>query len=315
MQQPRGYLIAVGGAEDKGSESEKERQNSLNFFTEGILEHIVALCSKKGAPKIEVVTAASSIPDEVAQVYKKAFRKLGCVEIGHLKIRNREEADSKKVLERLQKCNGLLFSGGDQLRLCSVLGGTEFMDILHERYENEHFVIAGTSAGAAAMGNTMISGGDESRAFLKGVVELSIGFGFIQEAIFDTHFDARGRFGRLAQAIAAQPGAIGIGLDEDTGVVIEKGCLLRAIGSNSVVIVDGTRIVHNNIADIRSGMPISVASLVVHIMTHSDSYNINTREFTPVLLPSHAQKSRRTAADKSTGTLKPSGDVQKSAAE
>jgi cyanophycinase len=288
MQYPKGFLIAVGGAEDKGTEEEKERQNSLDFFKQGILNEIVELSGKKQDPKIEVVTAASSIPDEVAQVYKKAFRKLGCIEIGHLKIPNRDAADSKKTLERLEKCNCILFSGGDQLRLCSLLGGTEFMDILRERYETENFIIAGTSAGAAAMSNTMICGGDETKAYLKGKVEISIGFGFLQEAIIDTHFDARGRFGRLVQAIAAQPGAVGIGLDEDTGVIIEKGTRMRAIGSSSVVIVDGTSISHNNIADIRGGMPISVASLKVHIMTHSDVFDINSREFTGVSSPVHA---------------------------
>jgi cyanophycinase len=288
MQYPKGVLIAVGGAEDKGTEVEKERQNSLDFFKEGILNQIVSLCGKKAEPKIEVVTTASSIPDEVAQVYKKAFKKLGCIEIGHLKIAKREDADTKRTLERLERCNCILFSGGDQLRLCSVLGGTDFMDILRERYETEHFVIAGTSAGAAAMSNTMICGGDETKAYLKGKVELGIGFGFLQEVIFDTHFDARGRFGRLVQAIAAQPGAVGIGLDEDTGVIIEKGTRLQAIGSSSVVIVDGTSISHNNIADIRGGMPISVANLKVHIMTHSDFFDINSREFTGVSSPVHA---------------------------
>jgi cyanophycinase len=288
MQYPKGYLIAIGGAEDKGTEAEKARQNSLDFFKQGILNEILSHCGKKGDPKIEVVTAASTIPDEVAQVYKKAFRKLGCIEIGHLKISNREMADSKKILERLEKCNCILFSGGDQLRLCSLLGGTTFMDVLRERYEKEAFVIAGTSAGAAAMSDTMICGGDETKAYLKGKVELSIGFGFLKEAIIDTHFDARGRFGRLVQAIAAQPGAVGIGLDEDTGVIIEKGTKMRAIGSSSVVIVDGTGISHNNIADIRGGMPISVANLVVHIMTHSDGFDINSREFTGVSSPVHA---------------------------
>jgi cyanophycinase len=287
MQNPKGYLIAVGGAEDKGSEIERERQNSLDFFKEGILNQIVELAGKKNDPKIEIVTTASSIPDEVAQVYKKAFKKLGQIEIGHLKITRREDADSKKTLERLEKCNCILFSGGDQLRLSSVLGGTEFLDILHERFEKEHFVIAGTSAGAAAMSNTMICGGDETKAYLKGKVELSIGFGFLQEVIIDTHFDARGRFGRLVQAIAAQPGAVGIGLDEDTGVVIEKGTKLRAIGSSSVVVVDGCNISHNNIADIRNGMPLSVGTLTVHVMTNSDVFDMNTREFTSISFPAH----------------------------
>jgi cyanophycinase len=287
MQSPKGYLIAIGGAEDKGSEAEKERQNSLDFFKEGILQQIVDLAGKKSTPKIEVVTTASSIPDEVAQIYKKAFKKLGLVDIGHLKITNREEADSKKTLERLEKCNCILFSGGDQLRLCSIVGGTEFRDILRERFEKEHFVIAGTSAGAACMGNTMIAGGEESKAYLKGRVELSIGLSFLRDVIIDTHFDARGRFGRLAQAIAAQPGAIGIGLDEDTGIVIEKGRMLRAIGSSSVVIVDGSSISHNNIADIKSGMPISISSLEVSIMTNSDVYDIDTREFVGVKFNHH----------------------------
>jgi cyanophycinase len=287
MQHPKGYLIAIGGAEDKGTVEEKERQNSLDFFKEGILQQIVDLAGKKLEPKIEVITTASSIPDEVAQVYKKAFKKLGCVDIGHLKILTREEADNKKTLERLEKCNCLLFSGGDQLRLCSILGGTEFMDIARERYNSEHFVIAGTSAGAAALGNTMIAGGDEAKAYLKGKVELSIGLGFLQEAIIDTHFDARGRFGRLVQAIAAQPGAIGIGLDEDTGVIIEKGRRLKAIGSSSVVIVDGSSISHNNIADIKYEMPISVANLQVSIMTNSDIYNLDTREFIGVKFSLH----------------------------
>jgi cyanophycinase len=287
MQQPKGYLIAIGGAEDKGSEEEKERQNSLDFFKEGILQHIIQLIGKKNPPKIEVITAASTIPDEVGQIYKKAFKKLGTLDIGHLKITSREEADSKKTLERLEKCNCILFSGGDQVRLCSLLGGTEFLDITRERYEKEHFVIAGTSAGAAAMATTMICGGDESQAYLKGRVELSIGLGFLQEVIIDTHFDARGRFGRLVQAIAAQPGAIGIGLDEDTGVIIEKGTKLRAIGSSSVVVVDGSSIKHNNIADIKSGMPISVAGLQVTIMTNSDVYDINTREFSGVKFSLH----------------------------
>jgi cyanophycinase len=287
MQYPKGYLIAIGGAEDKGTDEEKEKQNSLDFFKQGILNEIVELAGKREAPKIEVITTASSIPDEVAQVYKKAFRKLGCIEIGHLKITKREDADSKKIIERLEKCNCVLFSGGDQLRLSSILGGTEFLDIVRERYQTEPFVIAGTSAGAAAMSNTMIYGGDETKAYLKGKIDLSIGLGFLQEVIIDTHFDARGRFGRLVQAIAAQPGAIGIGLDEDTGIVVEKGHRLRAIGSSSVVLVDGCNISHNNIADIKSSMPLSVSHVIVHIMTNSDVFDITTREFTGITFSQH----------------------------
>lgn len=277
---PKGYLIAVGGAEDKGEEA-RVRKNRLDFFSEGILKRIVELAGRKAAPKIELITTASSIPDEIAQSYKKAFRRLGCEEVGHMRLRSREDADNKKVMERLEKCNSVLFSGGDQLRLCSALGGTEFIKLVEERYHAEHFVVAGTSAGAAAMSNTMICGGNENRAFMKGEVELNIGFGLLRNVIIDTHFDARGRFGRLVQAIATQPGAIGIGLDEDTGIIVEKGNRIKAVGASSVVVVDGSHIACNNIASIKNGMPLSVSNISVHVMSQSDVFDLTTREFIP----------------------------------
>ena len=286
MNYPKGYLIAVGGSEDKGEE-EKVKQNKLNFFELGILKQIVELASKKTKPRIEIITTASSIPDEVASTYKKAFKKLGVDEVGHLKILNRQEADHPKNLERVTKCSCILFSGGDQLKLCSILGGTDLYDIIQDRYENEYFVVAGTSAGAAAMSNTMICGGDETKAYLKGEIQLTIGFGILKDVIIDTHFDARGRFGRLIQAIASQPGSIGVGLDEDTGVIIEKGHKLKAIGSNSVVVIDGSYVTHNNIADIKDGMPLSISNVQVHVMTNSDVFDISSREFFPVKFDLH----------------------------
>lgn len=279
MQLPKGYLIAIGGAEDKGEE-DKWRGKKPNFFEQGILKQIVELAGKKGTPKIEVITTATSIPDEVAQSYKRAFKKLGIEQIGHLKLLTREDGDNKKNLERLEKSNCILFSGGDQLRLCSILGGTTFIDMVKEKYLDEHFVIAGTSAGAAAMSNTMICGGNPNKAFMKGEVELNIGFGFIQSVIIDTHFDARGRFGRLIQAIAAQPGSIGVGLDEDTAVLIEKGSKMKAIGSSSVVVVDGSNVKCNNIADIYEGAPLSISNVQVHVMAREDSFHLHSREFT-----------------------------------
>lgn len=277
MNHPKGYLVAVGGAEDKGELQEVQR--AVNFFEEGILKRIVELAGRKNSPKIELITTASLIPDEMAHIYKKAFRRLGCEQVGHLKVVSREEADNKKTLERLEKCTCILMTGGDQLRLCSILGGTHFIDIVRKRYEDEPFVIAGTSAGAAAMSNSMICGGKEDKAFMKGEVTLSLGFGLMQGVVIDTHFDARGRFGRLVQAIAAQPGAVGIGLDEDTGVIIEKGTRLKAIGSSSVVVVDGSHVKCNNIAETKSGMPLSVANLHVHVMAQNDTFDTHTREF------------------------------------
>ena len=281
MTYPQGHLIAVGGAEDKGTDLEKGivQRNRLNFFELGILKNIVSLIIAGADPKVEVITTASSIPDEVAQNYKEAFQKLGCSDVGHMRIRNREDVALPEYLQRLKECNCIMFSGGNQLRLSSIFGGTNFLDILKDRYQNENFLIAGTSAGAMAMSNTMIYEGNASTANLKGEVKITTGLGLLYNVIIDTHFDKRGRFNRLAQGVAAQPGAIGIGLGEDTGIVVTEGRILKAIGSGSVVIIDGKNIEYNNIADIPLGKPISVENIIVHIMSKGDEYNLETRKF------------------------------------
>jgi cyanophycinase len=161
-----------------------------------------------------------------------------------------------------------------------VLGGTFLYNTIKERYHNEHFIIAGTSAGAAAMSSTMIKGGQAERAYLKGEVKLSLGFGFINNVIIDTHFDARGRFARLAQAVAAQPGIVGIGISEDTGVVIEKGGKLKAIGSSAVTIIEGSEMVFNTSAEISEGTAISAGKLGVYIIAHLDEFDFNSKVFT-----------------------------------
>ena len=280
MTYPIGHLVAVGGAEDKGTDLEKGilQRNRLNFFELGILKNIVSLIGNND-PHVEVVTTASSIPDEVAENYKDAFEKLGCHNVGHLRIRNREEAGMPEYIERLNACDCVMFSGGNQLRLSSIFGGTNFLDILKHRYEQGDLLIAGTSAGAMAMSNTMIYEGNAATANLKGEVKITTGLGLLQNVIIDTHFDKRGRFNRLAQAVAAQPGAIGIGLGEDTGVIVSEGHSLRAIGSGSVVIIDGKNIEYNNIADIGFGKPISVENIIVHIMSKGDLYNLEKRKF------------------------------------
>lgn len=277
---PKGILVSVGGAEDKGTDLEKGivERNRLNFFELGILKNIISLTGVTD-PTVEVVTTASSIPDEVAENYIDAFSKLGCKKIGHLRIRDREDAAKPEYIERLKACDCIMFSGGNQLRLSSIFGGTAFLDILKQRLQDEHFVIGGTSAGAMAMSNTMIYEGSADKAHLKGEVKITTGLGFLQNVIIDSHFDKRGRFNRLAQAVAANPGAIGIGLGEDTGVVVTEGHNLKAIGSGSVVIIDGKNIDYNNIADIRTGEPISVENIIVHIMSSGDVYNLQNRTF------------------------------------
>jgi cyanophycinase len=280
---PKGILVSVGGAEDKGTDLEAGiiSRNNLNFFEIGILKNIVKLLNDHEA-RIEVVTTASTIPDEVGENYIDAFSKLGCKNVGHMKIRNRDDAVLHEYIDRLNACKVVMFSGGNQLRLSSIFGGTQFLDVLKSRYENDEFIIAGTSAGAMAMSNTMIYEGNATNAHLKGEVRITTGLGFINGVIIDSHFNKRGRFPRLAQAVAANPGAIGIGLGEDTGVIVRNGEDLEAIGSGAVIIIDGRNVGSNNIADIEFGEAICVENLMVHIMCKGNTYNIKTRKFEEV---------------------------------
>jgi len=281
MQIAKGKLIAIGGAEDKGTDLEtgKIQRSNLNFFELGILSRIV---EEAGGPlsRIEVITTASMIPYEVGDNYMDAFGKIGCTNIGVMHIRNRGDASTPEYFERISNCNVVMFSGGNQLRLSSTFGGTAFFNKIMERYNSEeNFVIAGTSAGAMAMSNTMIYEGNATRAHLKGEVKITTGLGFMDDVIFDSHFEKRGRFARLAQAVAANPACIGIGLGEDTAMIITESNKMEAIGSGLVMIVDGHDILHSNIADIPVGNPISIENLKVHFCEHGNGYMLNERKF------------------------------------
>jgi cyanophycinase len=172
-----------------------------------------------------------------------------------------------------------MFTGGNQMRLTSTFGGTKFLRIIQNRYKNEPFVVAGTSAGAMAMSNTLIYEGDASKAHLKGEVKITTGLGFMQNVIFDSHFEKRGRFGRLSQAVGANPSCIGIGLGEDTGMLITEGNKMEAIGSGMVVIIDGHDIRHSNIADIPAGNPMSVENIRVHLCAKGNGFLVHERKF------------------------------------
>jgi cyanophycinase len=280
MSAAKGKLIAVGGAEDKGTDLEKGeiRRSKLNFFELGILRHIV---NEAGGPaaRIEIISTASMIPNEVGENYLNAFGKFGCTNAGVMHIRTRQDAMNDVWVERIRHCDAVMFTGGNQMRLSATFGGTEFLDILKKRYQQEHFLIAGTSAGAMAMSHTMIYEGNATRAHLKGEVKISTGLGFIDTVIFDSHFEKRGRFGRLVQAVATNPSCIGVGLGEDTGMLITQGNKMEAIGSGLVVIIDGHDILHSNIADIPDGNPISVENLKVHFCEKGNGYLIKERKF------------------------------------
>lgn len=282
---PKGKLIAIGGAEDKGTDLEKGEfhRNNLNFFELGILRRIVEEAGGLNA-RIEVITTASTIPYEVGENYLDAFGKIGCLDVDVMHIRTRQDTQNPLYIDRIMRSDAVMMTGGNQMRLSSIFGGTQLLLELLKRYhKDEHFLIAGTSAGAMAMSSTMIYEGNATRAHLKGEVKMTSGLGMIDSLIIDSHFEKRGRFGRLAQAVAANPSLIGVGLGEDTGMIISKGNLMEAIGSGQVVIIDGEKIAHLNIADIPEGNPISIENLVVHFCAHGNGYNIDERIFVQLM--------------------------------
>lgn len=281
MITPRGKLIPIGGNEDKGTEDEPvySQKNNLNFFALGILKKIAKEAKGKDS-YIEVITTASSIPVEVGFTYLKAFCKAGCNNIGIMHIKDREDVKRPDYLKRIREADAVMFTGGNQLRLSMIFGGTTFLKTLRERYWDDNFVIAGTSAGAMAMSGNMIYLGSSTEAHLKGTVKMTAGLGFINNVIIDSHFDKRGRFGRLAQAVASNPSCIGLGLGEDTGTLITDGNRLEVIGSGMVVIIDGHDVAHSNIADIPVGSPISLENLRVHFLAKGDVFELDEKKFT-----------------------------------
>ena len=278
----QGKLIIIGGAVDKGSFTEsnfdKNVANNLNFFETGILKRIITESRRHEQSRIEIITTASKIPKEVGPEYARAFQYLGAEDVHIMDIDKREHGNDPEILERIKNADVVMFTGGDQLRLTSILGGTQFHDLLREKYINEHFIIAGTSAGAAAASTNMIYQGSSSEALMKGEVKITQGLGFIDNVIIDTHFVQRGRIGRLFQAVVSNPRILGIGLGEDTGLLIKHNNNMEAIGSGLVILVDGREIKDTNLTAIEMGSPISIEHLVVHVMSMNTHYDLHHRK-------------------------------------
>lgn len=276
----KGKLIIIGGAVDKGSFTEKTFDanvaNNLNFFETGILKRILDESKHKTNSRIEIITTASKVPREVGPEYIKAFNYLGAENVDALYIEKREQASDEMFLNRLRKADVVMFTGGDQLRLSSILGGTPFHNILLDKYKNEAFIYAGTSAGAAAASNAMIYQGSSQEALLKGEIKITGGLGLINDVIIDTHFVQRGRTGRLFQVVVTNPKILGIGLGEDTGLLIKGGTQMEAIGSGLVILVDGHKIADTNLTRVELGQPISIKNLIVHVMSMNDTYDLET---------------------------------------
>ncbi|PST85277.1 cyanophycinase [Pedobacter yulinensis] len=273
---PKGKLIIIGGAINTGSFAETQfgLPENMNFFERGILKRITTESVRNTASRFEIITTASLMPEKVGEEYVKAFAQLEVFNLGILNITNREDANASAYADRIRAADVIMFTGGDQLRLSSIFGGTEIHRVLLEKYANEPIVIAGTSAGAAASSKNMIYQGSSKDALLKGEVKITGGLGFIDGVIVDTHFVQRGRIGRLLYAAASNPGILGIGLGEDTGLYISEGNRMEAIGSGMVILVDGRHMADTNLTDVEMGQPVSIKNMVVHVMCDGDVYDL-----------------------------------------
>ena len=262
---PKGTLIPIGGGEDKHHEK--------NILCRVIEE------TGKSKPKICLITVASSVPEEVAQDYREAFKALGVSNLSVIHFTAHKDADTSANIKAVANCDAVMMSGGDQLRLSSLLGGTAIMDqIIHRYYDEPSFVVAGSSAGAAAMSNTMIVSGSSQDAMMKGSLQLTNGLGLITHALVDTHFTQRGRFGRIVQTIIGNPGVIGLGLGEDTGMVIHKGDVMEVIGSGLVVIIDGSTINYTDLTEICDSEIITVEGVTMHMLGPRKKFSLVKRK-------------------------------------
>jgi cyanophycinase len=274
---PKGTLLLIGGAEDKGEgKTDMEKQNKEFEKFEILNDLLPGNDSKK---KIEIITTASSMPEEMEKMYNEAFKKIGFRDIGFISIQDKKEARDPKLCDRLVKAHAVMFSGGDQFKLSAILGGTDCIDVIKERYhEDKDFIVAGTSAGAMVMSKIMIYQGGVNEAILKDDLKITSGLGIFDTCIIDTHFIARGRFGRLAHAIIMNPESLGIGLGEDTALIIRKGFEAECRGSGMVVIIDGNEILQTNITEIEDNEPIFVENLKVHLLAKGNKFSIRERK-------------------------------------
>lgn len=275
---PKGKLLIIGGAEERsGNENlnEEEKKNQAEQFK--ILKGL--LPSAKRDDRIEVITTASSVPEEMEKIYQKTFREIGFKNFGFLDIRDKMQAREEQLVKRIQKAKAVFFTGGDQLRLATIITGTSAGEAIKQKYsEEKDFLVAGTSAGAMIMSATMISGGGITEALLGADIQTASGLGLIDNCIIDTHFIKRGRFSRLAHAVVLNPGNLGIGLGENTALLIKDGCEATCIGTGMVVLIDGSKIERTNISEADKGTPVYVENLVVHLLVQHCKFHLATHE-------------------------------------
>jgi cyanophycinase len=238
--------------------------------------------------KIVVCTIASSEPDALWEEYETAFRALGVPHVFRLELETREEASTPRAMRILEGATGVFFTGGDQLKITSQLGDTPVFSRTQEIFEAGG-VIAGTSAGASAMSETMLVGnnGDESYR-IKSALLMAPGLGLAQDLLIDQHFAQRGRMARLIGAVSQNPRVLGVGIDEDTAIIVERNRDFRVLGTGAVYVVDGSTTTYSNIGDEDTNRTLSSHGLTVHMLSQGDRFDLTTR--TPTAYPADSME-------------------------
>jgi cyanophycinase len=258
-----GHLLVIGGAEDKYNERR-------------ILKKFLSLAGEEKA-EVLIVPVASDFPEFAADVYTQAFRNLGVTNPRVLRATSRQDAFEANADELLDGVTGVFITGGDQMRLVSILGGTKFAAKLRGMVRETDMVLAGTSAGAAGMSTSMIVRGESTSHPHKSAVRLSPGLGFLKNIIIDQHFTERGRISRLITAVSYNPYNLGIGIDENTAIILNNNGIMEVFGAGSVTIVDGSQITYNEIAEVAEQESFSVCGVQLHILRDGLVYDFINR--------------------------------------
>ncbi|MDT8715617.1 cyanophycinase [Clostridium sp. 19966] len=254
-------LIIIGGAEDKNGHKE-------------ILKKVAENVESKG--KLVIATVATESPKEVGEIYKNLFQNLGLVNISILNIENRQDGYSIDNVNMIEHASLIFFTGGDQLRITSMLGGTPLYQKLLENHANGG-IIVGTSAGASVMSDTMIIQGPDDDSPKKCTLKMAPGLGVINGVLIDQHFAQRGRLGRLMVGVAENPQSLGIGIDEDTAIVVNRSGEFQVIGSGAVYIIDGSTISKSNVSEQYPNEILSIFNIKLHVLKAGNTFDLKNR--------------------------------------
>ncbi len=262
-------VLVIGGAEDKVH----GRQILQTFFNR----------SGGADARIAIIPCASREPAIIGERYREIFTEMGAKELEIVDVRDREQDANPEWSAFLENCTGVFMTGGDQLRLCGLMADTAIMDRVRMRAQLGEVTLAGTSAGAAVMGEHMIAGGGSGESPNRSLVDVTSGLNIIPEVIVDQHFHNRNRMARLMSAIAAYPDKLGIGIDEDTCAMFEGDGTFQVIGKGTVTVVDPGELSYTNQPDIDTTDPLSIHNLRVHILSFGDRYDLYKRAIVPTI--------------------------------